>query len=56
MTFGARLTAALDARGSLCVGIDPHTALLEAWGLPDDAEGLAAFADSACARSPVRRR
>ena len=45
MTFGARLDAALDARGSLCVGIDPHAALLSAWGLPDDADGLARFAD-----------
>ena len=45
MTFGKRLTAALDARGSLCVGIDPHGALLEAWGLSDDAAGLARFAD-----------
>jgi orotidine-5'-phosphate decarboxylase len=44
--FGARLTAALDARGSLCVGIDPHAALLTAWGLPDDADGLARFADT----------
>ena len=31
-TFGARLEAALDARGSLCVGIDPHAALLAEWG------------------------
>jgi orotidine-5'-phosphate decarboxylase len=45
MTFGKRLDAALDARGSLCVGIDPHPALLDAWGLPDDAEGLARFAE-----------
>jgi orotidine-5'-phosphate decarboxylase len=44
-SFGKRLTAALDARGSLCVGIDPHTALLEAWGLTNDAAGLARFAD-----------
>lgn len=43
--FGARLDAALDARGSLCVGIDPHPALLDAWGLSDDADGLARFAD-----------
>ena len=34
--FGARLDAALSARGSLCVGIDPHPALLAAWGLTDD--------------------
>jgi orotidine-5'-phosphate decarboxylase len=43
--FGARLSAALDERGSLCVGIDPHAALLIAWGLTDDVEGLAHFAD-----------
>ena len=43
--FGPRLDAALDARGSLCVGIDPHRALLEAWGLPCDADGMARFAD-----------
>ena len=44
MTFGARLDTALDARGSLCVGIDPHPSLLAAWGLSQDASGLAAFA------------
>ncbi|KQS97223.1 orotidine-5'-phosphate decarboxylase [Cellulomonas sp. Leaf395] len=42
--FGARLAAAMDAHGPLCVGIDPHTSLLEAWGLTDDAEGLRSFA------------
>ncbi len=45
-TFGARLRAALDDRGPLCVGIDPHPALLAAWGLPDDATGLDAFAST----------
>jgi orotidine-5'-phosphate decarboxylase len=45
-TFGKRLDAALDERGPLCVGIDPHPALLEAWGLGDDADGLARFADT----------
>jgi orotidine-5'-phosphate decarboxylase len=45
MNFGARLTQALDERGSLCVGIDPHPSLLAAWGLADDAEGLARFAE-----------
>jgi orotidine-5'-phosphate decarboxylase len=45
MTFGKRLVAALDARGSLCVGIDPHAALLTSWGLTDDVDGLARFAD-----------
>ena len=42
--FGARLAAAMDAHGPLCVGIDPHPSLLEAWGLPDDAAGLRSFA------------
>jgi len=42
-TFGARLAAAMDAHGPLCVGIDPHPALLAAWGLPDDASGLREF-------------
>jgi orotidine-5'-phosphate decarboxylase len=46
MTFGARLAAALEERGSLCVGIDPHAALLTAWGLTDDVDGLARFADA----------
>ncbi|MFN2517882.1 MAG: orotidine-5'-phosphate decarboxylase [Jatrophihabitantaceae bacterium] len=44
-SFGARLDAALDSRGSLCVGIDPHPALLQAWGLTDDVDGLRAFTD-----------
>jgi orotidine-5'-phosphate decarboxylase len=42
--FGARLDAAVAARGPLCVGIDPHPGLLAAWGLPDDASGLERFA------------
>jgi orotidine-5'-phosphate decarboxylase len=37
------LDAALSARGSLCVGIDPHAALLRDWGLNDDVAGLARF-------------
>jgi orotidine-5'-phosphate decarboxylase len=41
--FGTRLRAAMDARGPLCVGIDPHAALLEAWGLGDDIGGLERF-------------
>ncbi|MFA4841383.1 MAG: orotidine 5'-phosphate decarboxylase, partial [Agrococcus sp.] len=32
MTFLARLTASVAAHGPLCVGIDPHPALLDAWG------------------------
>jgi orotidine-5'-phosphate decarboxylase len=34
----------MDEHGPLCVGIDPHPALLAAWGLPDDATGLRSFA------------
>ncbi len=43
MTFGARLQAAMVARGPLCAGIDPHSALLLDWGLNDDLVGLERF-------------
>jgi orotidine-5'-phosphate decarboxylase len=43
MTFGARLREAMDSRGPLCVGIDPHPALLDAWGLTDSPVGLERF-------------
>jgi orotidine-5'-phosphate decarboxylase len=43
MSFGARLTAAVASRGPLCVGIDPHTSLLDAWGLERTPDGLARF-------------
>ena len=43
-TFGERLHAAVAERGPLCVGIDPHAALLARWGLPDDLTGLERFA------------
>jgi len=42
--FGARLAAAMDEFGPLCVGIDPHPGLLAAWGLNDDVSGLRSFA------------
>ncbi|MGH3782274.1 MAG: orotidine-5'-phosphate decarboxylase [Pseudonocardiaceae bacterium] len=42
--FGARLIAAVTARGPLCAGIDPHPGLLEQWGLSDDVRGLERFA------------
>ncbi|MCJ1684592.1 orotidine-5'-phosphate decarboxylase [Rathayibacter sp. VKM Ac-2928] len=42
-SFGARLEAAFDAFGQLCVGIDPHAFLLDAWGLDDTAAGLESF-------------
>lgn len=41
--FGARLAAAVDDHGPLCVGVDPHPGLLARWGLHDDASGLRDF-------------
>ncbi|MEV6008436.1 orotidine-5'-phosphate decarboxylase [Streptomyces sp. NPDC051976] len=41
--FGARLRRAMDTRGPLCVGIDPHASLLADWGLNDDVAGLERF-------------
>ncbi|MBT1003737.1 orotidine-5'-phosphate decarboxylase [Paenarthrobacter sp. DKR-5] len=41
--FGARLEAAMLARGPLCVGIDPHPGLLAQWGLNDGVDGLERF-------------
>ena len=43
-TFGERLHAAVQARGPLCAGIDPHASLLAEWGLSDDIAGLERFA------------
>jgi orotidine-5'-phosphate decarboxylase len=47
MTFGSRLREAMDTRGPLCVGIDPHPALMDTWGLTDSAFGLEKFAMTA---------
>lgn len=44
-TFGARLHAALGRYGPLCVGVDPHPELLQAWGLPESVDGLERFAE-----------
>jgi len=41
--FGDRLASAMSAVGPLCVGIDPHASLLDAWGLADDVEGVRRF-------------
>ncbi|MCX4232253.1 orotidine-5'-phosphate decarboxylase [Streptomyces ortus] len=42
-SFGARLRRAMDERGPLCVGIDPHASLLADWGLNDDIGGMERF-------------
>ncbi|GAA4667931.1 orotidine-5'-phosphate decarboxylase [Gordonia humi] len=49
MSFGARYTEAVAARGRLCAGIDPHAALLTEWGLPVSVDGLRAFAQACVA-------
>jgi orotidine-5'-phosphate decarboxylase len=42
-SFGQRVAEAVGRFGPLCAGIDPSAALLESWGLPDDASGLRSF-------------
>ncbi|MBM7848633.1 orotidine-5'-phosphate decarboxylase [Arthrobacter roseus] len=42
--FGVRLRGAMDTHGPVCVGIDPHPALLTSWHLNDDPAGLERFA------------
>ncbi|WP_151523249.1 orotidine-5'-phosphate decarboxylase [Serinicoccus kebangsaanensis] len=41
--FGVRLAEAIRSRGPLCLGLDPHTGLLELWGLPDTPAGVREF-------------
>ena len=41
--FGERLRDVIRRRGPLCVGVDPHAALLRGWGLPDAAAGAREF-------------
>lgn len=47
--FGVRLHRALAQYGPFCVGIDPHDALLERWGLGVDLDGLSRFTEIAVA-------
>ena len=42
--FGTRLAHAIEQLGRFCVGIDPHAALLQEWGLGDDVASLERFA------------
>jgi len=46
VTFGSRLSSSMEEYGPLCVGIDPHPGLLEAWHLPDNADSLQLFSDA----------
>ena len=43
MPFGQRLKAAGETYGRLCVGIDPHSRLLESWGFGINIDGLKQF-------------
>ncbi|MFL6064765.1 MAG: orotidine-5'-phosphate decarboxylase [Friedmanniella sp.] len=47
-SYGERLQQVVGERGPLCVGIDPHPSLLQAWGLEPDVRGL-----ESCARGLV---
>ncbi len=42
-SFGTRLGESFDRFGRLCVGIDPHAGLLDAWGLPESGAGVREF-------------
>lgn len=42
-SFGVRLRAAMDTHGPLCAGIDPHRALVHAWGLDYTLAGVERF-------------
>jgi orotidine-5'-phosphate decarboxylase len=44
MSFGAKLSRVIAARGAFCVGVDPHPGLLTEWGLGVDRAGLERFA------------
>ena len=43
MNLGVRLARRMSDLGAVCTGIDPHSGLLEAWGLEDSATGVREF-------------
>jgi orotidine-5'-phosphate decarboxylase len=43
-SFATRLSATFEEFGGVCLGIDPHPFLLEAWGLSNDVHGVREFA------------
>lgn len=59
-SFGQRFIRRSQDYGQFCIGIDPHRALVESWGLNYDISGLArfsslcveAFRDTACVVKP----
>lgn len=44
LPFGVRLATGMQTHGPLCVGIDPHRSLVQAWGLPYTLAGVREFA------------
>lgn len=40
LIFSERLASAIEQRGRLCVGIDPHASMLQRWGLEVSVAGL----------------
>lgn len=46
ISFGSKLANSFAKYGQLCVGIDPHSALLSQWGLEDDVKGLEKFSNA----------
>ena len=53
-SFGQRAQAGIARLGPLCVGIDPHPALLDEWGLPQNAAGAREFGKRVVAASAGR--
>ena len=45
-SFGSSLNKAFAKHGQLCIGIDPHAALLGDWNLPDSVAGLREFSNA----------
>ncbi|MFO7690840.1 MAG: orotidine-5'-phosphate decarboxylase [Cryobacterium sp.] len=53
-SFGDRLSGAFVDYGQLCVGIDPHSWLLNEWNLPDTAAGAESFGRTVVAAASGR--
>ncbi|WP_233198083.1 MULTISPECIES: orotidine-5'-phosphate decarboxylase [unclassified Cryobacterium] len=53
-SFGERLERVFADSGQLCVGIDPHSWLLDDWNLPDTAAGTESFGRTVVAAAAGR--
>ena len=52
-SFSERLTQRIAERGPLCLGLDPSSEVLAAWGQPQTAVGLERFMADVIDRIPV---